>query len=57
MSDSDLKLLRDGLVRLYSQLQARGDARAAEQCVACAQVITNELRTRPACALLMPAAA
>ena len=44
MSDANLKLLRDGLVHLYSLLQAKGDARAAEQCIACAQVITNELR-------------
>ena len=45
MSEANLKLLREGLVHLYSLFQARGDNRAAEQCVACAQVITNELRT------------
>jgi hypothetical protein len=55
MSDADLKLMREGLVRLYSLLQARGDTKAAEQCIACAQVVTNELRPRTACALLRPA--
>lgn len=57
MSDADLKLMREGLVRLYSMLQARGDTKAAEQCIVCAQVVTNELRPRTACALLRPTTA
>jgi hypothetical protein len=51
MSTADLKLLREGLIRLYSVFNARGDKRAAEECVVCAQIITRELR--PA-ALLAP---
>lgn len=48
MSPADLRMLRAGLIRLYSLFNARGDKRAAEACVASAQIITNELRTVPA---------
>jgi hypothetical protein len=51
MSRADLLLMRDGLLKLYALYAGRGDRRAAEECVTCAQIITNELRTA---ALLAP---
>lgn len=44
MTRADMILLREGLLRLFAVLSEKGDKRAAEQCVTCAQLITNELR-------------
>ena len=45
MTPADLRLTRSALLWLYSMFNERGEARAAEACIAAAQLITNELRT------------
>jgi hypothetical protein len=44
VTPADLRLTRSAMLWLYAMFKERGEARAAEACIAAAQLITNELR-------------